>query len=109
MPLAEHRTNGDKERYPTRIGSFTKTLPHNEFGEVDPAAYDALRKALASGDFKALEAVPKGGRAGYQDPLGGLAYNLDGPDSAAIAAAPTPPIASRESGCSTLPINPMSW
>ncbi len=96
LPLAEHRANGDEERYPTRIGSFTKTLPHNEFGEVDPAAYDALRKALASGDFKALEAVPKGGRVGYQDPMGGLAYNLDGPDSAAIAAAAAPPIASRE-------------
>ena len=91
-----HHANGDEERYPTRIGSFSKTLPHNEFGEVDPAAYDAPRKALASGDFKALEAVPKGGRISYQDPLGGLAYILDGPDSAAIAAPPTPPIASRE-------------
>src|SRR5436305_9367051 len=92
----EHRTNGDEERYPSRIGNFSKTLPHNEFGEVDPAAYDALRKALASGDFKTLEAVPKAGRVGYQDPLGGLTFNLDGPDSAAIAATPPPPIASRE-------------
>lgn len=96
LGIPEHRTNGDEERYPNRIGNFTKTLPHNEFGEVDPAAYDALRKAIAAGDFKALEAVPKGGRVGYQDAIGGLAYNLDGPDSAAIAAAPPPPIASRE-------------
>jgi hypothetical protein len=96
QPLPEHRANGDEERYPTRIGSFTKSLPHNEFGEVDPAAYDALLKGLASGDFKALEAVPKGGRVGYQDPLGGLTYNLGGPDSAAIAVPAAPPIASRE-------------
>lgn len=94
--IPEHPTNGDEELYPTRIGNFTKTLPHNEFGEVDPAAYDALHKAIASGDFKAIEAVPKGGRVGYQDPLGGLAYNLDGPDSAAIPAAAPPPIASPE-------------
>jgi hypothetical protein len=91
-----HPVNGDEERYPTRIGNFSKTLPHNELGEVDPAAYDALRKAVAEGDFKALEAVPKAGRVGYQDPMGGLAYNMDGPDSAAIAAPPPPPIASRE-------------
>lgn len=91
-----HPTNGDEERYPSRIGNFSKTLPHNEFGEVDPAAYDAYHKALLAADFAALEAVPKGGRVGYQDPLGGLTYNLEGPDSAAIAAAVPPPIASRE-------------
>ena len=49
-----------------------------------------------SGDFKGLEAVPKGGRVGYQDPLGGLTNNLDGPDSAAIAVPPPPAIASPE-------------
>lgn len=96
LPVPKHLTNGDEDRYPTRIGNFTKTLPHNEFGEVDPAAYDAFRKGLTSGDFKALEAVPKGGRVGYQDPLGGLTYNLEGPDSAAIAVPPAPAIASRE-------------
>ncbi len=94
LGIPEHPTNGDEELYPTRIGNFTKTLPHNEFGEVDPAAYEALRKGIAAGDFAALEAVPKGGRAGYQDPLGGLAYNLDGPDPAAIVTPPPPPIAS---------------
>jgi hypothetical protein len=96
LGIPEHRANGDEERYPNRIGNFSKTLPHNEFGEVDPAAYAALHKALASGDFQALEAVPQAGRIGYQDPIGGLAYSLDGPDSAAIAAGPPPPIASRE-------------
>lgn len=96
LGIPEHLTNGDEELYPSRIGNFTKTLPHNEFGEVDTAAYDALRKGIATGDFAALEAVPKGGRAGYQDPLGGLAFNLDGPDPAAIVTPPPPPIASAE-------------
>jgi membrane-associated phospholipid phosphatase len=96
LGIPEHPTNGDEGRYPTYIGNFSKTLPHNEFGEVDPAAYKALREALARGDFKAIEAVPKGGRVGYQDPTGGLTFSLYGPDAAAIAAVPPPPIASRE-------------
>lgn len=96
LGIPEHRTNGDEERYATRIGNFTKTMPHNEFGEVDPAVYDAFCKAVASGDFQAVEAIPKAGRVGYQGPLSGLAFNLEGPDSAAIPAAAPPPIASRE-------------
>ncbi|MEP7013792.1 MAG: hypothetical protein ABJC13_26015, partial [Acidobacteriota bacterium] len=96
LGIPAHVTNGDEERYASRIGNFSKTLPHNEFGEVDPAAYDALKKGIAAGDWKALEAVPKGGRGVYQDPLGGIAFNLDGPDPAAIATPPPPPIASAE-------------
>ena len=40
-------SNGDEDRYrgsngrPNRIGNFHKGLPHNEFGEVRPAAYDS--------------------------------------------------------------------
>src|SRR5438093_9244376 len=37
-----HPTNGDEDRYPNQIGSFTKALPHNALGEVDPNAYQAL-------------------------------------------------------------------
>ncbi|HEV7671246.1 MAG TPA: phosphoesterase [Thermoanaerobaculia bacterium] len=96
LGIPEHPTNGDEELYPSRIGNFHKTLPHNEFGEVDKAAYDMMHKAIATGDFKALDAVPGGGRFGFQDAIGGLAFNLDGPDSAAIATPPPPPIASRE-------------
>ena len=44
------------------IGNFHKSLPHNEFGEVDPSAYEALKAALPDlpngpGD---LEQVPTG-------------------------------------------------
>ena len=96
LGIPEHPTNGDEERYPNRIGNFHKTLPHNEYGEVDTAAYDAMCKAIAAGDFNGLEAVPGGGRFGFQDAIGGLSFNLDGADSAAIAATPPPAIASRE-------------
>lgn len=74
-------TNGDEERFPNRIGNFSKTLPHDGLGEVDPAAYDALLAALASGKFDDFEAVPAGGTATMLNPLGGLAFNIEGPDS----------------------------
>src|SRR5262245_34790249 len=34
-----HATNGDEARYPDRRASFSKTMPHNDLGEVDPEAY----------------------------------------------------------------------
>ncbi|MFY0574816.1 twin-arginine translocation signal domain-containing protein [Cystobacter fuscus] len=52
------RTNGDEERYPHRIGNYSKGLPHNELGEVDPSAYDAMLRALATGRFEDFEALP---------------------------------------------------
>ena len=94
-PPVDHSTNGDEERFPNRIGNFSKTLPHNELGEVDPAAYDALLEALEAGDFELIEQVPRaGGR--FTNPLGGLAFNLDGPDTAAVGLSPPPSIASPE-------------
>ncbi|WP_395837983.1 hypothetical protein [Archangium violaceum] len=86
--------NGDEERYPTRIGNFTKTLPHNELGEVEPAAYAAYLKGLAAQSFEKLEVVPGEGR--LQNPLGGLAFSMEGPDSAVIAVQPAPALASAE-------------
>ena len=38
----DHPTNGDEERYPDYRVSFGKTLPHNDLGEVDSAAFRAL-------------------------------------------------------------------
>jgi hypothetical protein len=89
-----HPTNGDEELYPNRIGNFHKTLPHDSTtGEVDPAAYDALLHGLSTGSFADLDAVPRlpGSNGQLANPLGGLAFNLDGPDSGAIAIGPIPP------------------
>src|SRR5262249_57600071 len=43
-------TNGDEERYLDRRASFSKTMPHNELGEVDATA------------SRKWPAVPAGGR-----------------------------------------------
>jgi hypothetical protein len=34
----EQKGNGDEDRYEKRWACYTKVLPHNEQGEVDPAA-----------------------------------------------------------------------
>jgi len=90
------RTNGDEERYPHRIGNYSKGLPHNDLGEVDPSAYDAMLRALASGRFEDFEAIPLGGVLRLTNPLGGLTYDLVGPDASAVHLEPPPALASAE-------------
>ncbi len=80
-PLPTLPDNGDEARYAaTRIGSFSKTLPHNNLGEVDPAAYDALLRALASGMGADFDAVPAGGAGKLANPRAAYAFAMDGAD-----------------------------
>lgn len=93
----EHPCNGDEDLFPSRIGNFSKTLPHDDLGEVDPLAYDQMLAALASGSFDDFEAVPQGGVLTFLNPLGGLTFTMDGPDSPAVPVpAPPPSITSAE-------------
>jgi len=89
-------TNGDESRYPDRIASFSKTLPHDALGQVDVKAFDALAAALDSGIVAKLEAVPRGGDLRMANPWAGLAYGLEGAESCQIPLAPPPAFASAE-------------
>lgn len=83
--------NGDEDSYGgTRIGNYTKGLPHNNLGEVQPAAYAALLRALASGLNADFEAVPLGGVRPQRNPQSGLAFDLEGPDAQSLAMRPPP-------------------
>ncbi len=98
-PLPLHRNNGDEALYASRIGSYHKALPHNatigpNFGEVEPSAYDAFLTASITGNVADWAAVPLGGTVRLTDPQGGLAYDLEGADAAAIDAPPPATIAS---------------
>lgn len=95
-PPPPHVANGDEARYPNRIASFTKGLPHDARGEVDLTAYAALLRAVTSGDPAAFEQIPLGGSAKFVNPQAGLAFDLQGPDSHALAIAPAPAFASAE-------------
>ncbi len=98
LPAVIHTCNGDEDLYANRIASFSKTLPHDDvLGEVDPVAYDALLAALGSRRFDQLETVPQAGIQTLGNPLGAIAYTIEGPDSPALAVpAPPPTFASPE-------------
>lgn len=74
------------------IGSFHKTLPHDEFGEVDVAAFDKLVQATR-GDGSLFSAVPKGDSctAKFTNPQAGLARDplVRGPASFSMLPAPS--------------------
>jgi hypothetical protein len=91
-----HPTNGDEARYPNRIGNYSKGLPHNSFGEVDPAAYASLLKATTSGKPADFDDIIMGGPMKLTNPQSGLAFDLEGADAYALAIPPPPAIASAE-------------
>jgi hypothetical protein len=96
QPLANHATNGDEARYPNRIGNYHKSLPHNSFGEVDPAAYQSLRDAIESGDPEDYDDIILDGPNLLTSPQGGLAFDLEGADSHELAVPAPPALASAE-------------
>lgn len=99
MPLPEHVSNGDEGRFPSRIGNFTKGLPHDALGEVVPAAYNSMVSALASGSPANFETIPLGttpnGRK-FVNPQAGLAFELSGADTNALTMPPAPALESAE-------------
>lgn len=104
-PSPIHANNGDEDRYPNRIGSSTKGLKHDAAGEVDPAAYEALLKALATGDPADFAALASDGHLGcidltrrrrFVNPQSGYAFDLIGGDSYQFVIPPAPAFASAQ-------------
>lgn len=88
--------NGDEQLYPNHIASFTKALPHNQLGEVDPNAYDALTRALDSGLASDFEAIPLGGTVKLANPQAAYCFSMEGVDAQAIAIPPAPAFSSAQ-------------
>eukprot|EP00904_Undaria_pinnatifida_P000009 jgi/Undpi1/10008/HiC_scaffold_28.g12462.m1 len=80
-----HITNGDEENVPLFAGQYHKSLPHDKFGQVDPAAYQKLLDCVFTSDINVCDDVPSGagrpGGAKLTNPLGGTAHQVDGADS----------------------------
>lgn len=91
-PPAEHLNNQDETDFPGWIGSYSKGLPHNSLGEVDPQAYQALLNALSRREPAAMAAVPLGGQRRLSWPQAGLVFDLAGPDAQALSLPPAPRI-----------------
>ncbi len=95
VPIPAHPNNGDEARYTTKIGNFTKGLPHNQYGEVDLGAYATFKNAINTGTPAAFEAIELGGNLPFVDPQSGLAYDLEGTDSHQLYIPPAYPVASQ--------------
>jgi hypothetical protein len=93
---AAHPVNGDEDRYPGKIASYSKGLPHNQLGEVHPDAYDTLLLALSTGKPSDFENILLGGKLKLTNPQAGLAFELQGSDSHAMAQPPAPAFSSAE-------------
>lgn len=93
QPVLPHPVNGDEDRYPNRIGSDTRGLPHNERGEVDPAAFQAALAAYRSGRPEDFEKIPLGGTRKQLNPIGSLAVSLTGLSPVQFCIPPAPALA----------------
>ena len=98
QPQPPQRSNGDERRYREQdfIGNFSKTLPHDAFGHVDPAAYRALLRAMRTADPADFAAIPQGGLAKLSNPQSAFAFQLDGADSHHVGVRVPPALASAE-------------
>ena len=82
VPAAVNINNGDEALYPDKGGAYTKGLPHDSFGRVDPNAYATFKTALTSGNFSDFENIIMGGARGLNGPQAGLCFDLDALDNA---------------------------
>ena len=94
VPIPPHPTNGDEARYPNKIGSDSRALPHNARGEVDPAAWKLATAAFASREPADFEKIPLGGTRKLLNPVGTLAVSLDGLNAGQFSLPPAPALAS---------------
>lgn len=91
--------NGEEASYRTAgqlsyVANYSKGLRHNAFGEVLPASYASLLRALDSHDPNEFEQIQLGSPNGLNlvNPQAGLAFDLEGPDASALSIPPAPRI-----------------
>ncbi len=95
------------------VGNFHKTLPHNDFGEVDPTAYMQFKEtclAIEAGAPLSFESIARGplipafaanadpaatvNIAAFTSPLAGAAHEEHGPDPKDLDMIPAPGVLS---------------
>ncbi len=96
LPLPDHPCNGDEDIYSNKIGNYSRGLPHNQLGEVDLNAYNALIRALSTGDPEDFEAIPLGGVAKLTNPQAAYAFEMAGPDSHHLGMIAAPAFSSAQ-------------
>lgn len=83
--------NGDNALYADKGGTFTKALPHDDFGRVDLNAFASFTKALNSGSFADFQNITMGGTGTLNGPQGGLCFSLETLDGVQFGQPIVPP------------------
>ena len=83
--------NGDPLLYADQGGTYTKGLPHDNFGRVDLQAFGTLLDALNSGKFSDFQKIIVGGTRTLNGPQGGLAFDLEALDAVQFGQPQVPP------------------
>lgn len=89
-------TNRDEDELPGRIACYSKGLPHDPRGMVDPKAYKVYLRALETGRPEDFERIPLGGFVKLANPQAAWAFDLMGPDCSQIHCPPAPGFAGGE-------------
>jgi membrane-associated phospholipid phosphatase len=90
QPWPEQVNNGEEGDYPF-VANYSKGLPHDEAGEVEAAAYNALLRAISTQREEDFERIPVTERK-LVNPQSGLAFDLEGPDAQSLTMPPAPRI-----------------
>lgn len=96
QPILPDQTNGDEAAIPRYAAAFTKGLPHDQNGEVDPDAYRSLLFAISTGKHADFERISRGSGRRFVSPQAAYAFQMEGGDSHRFAAAPPPAFNSPE-------------
>lgn len=94
--MADPVGNGDELAVPNFAAQYSKGLPHDANGEVDPGAYRALQRACASNLEGDWAAVPMGATAKQVSPQGAWAFQMEGADPTRLRIAAAPAFASEQ-------------
>ena len=98
LPLVKQVNNGDDKIYASRIGSFSKGMPHNALGEVDQDVYKTYLKAIRKGDRDLFDSIPTPGNITLRNIENIWSIDYLGPDVQNLNIPPAPAIASEEHG-----------
>lgn len=92
LGLDRQHDNNDERRYAGDrfYASFSKTLPSDPYGDVEPTAFEALRRAMRSGDRRDFDAIPLDPAADRRlaNPQGALRYEVAALDGHATRMPP---------------------
>jgi hypothetical protein len=109
VPIPQHPTSGDENRYADQSGTYTKGLPHDTFGRVDSNAFATLATALNTGDHEDFEKIIMGGARTLNCPQGGFAFDLEGTDAYQFGAPLVPAAPAAASDLSAVELLEHYW